>query len=76
MKNNQQISDKIIDALSDFANHLPDADKCFHSTIIDEIQVEQKKIVLMAQKRKGNKGMCWDIRYKATAADPSAARNE
>jgi hypothetical protein len=76
MKNDQQISDEIIDAMSDFANHLPDADKSFHSTIIDEIHVEQKKIILMAQKRKGNNGMCWDIRYKATTADQAAARNE
>lgn len=76
MKNDQKISDKIIDAMSDFANQLPDADKSFHSTIIDEIQVEQKKIILMAQKRKGNNGMCWDIKYKAHAADQSSTRNE
>ena len=69
MKNDPMLSAKIDDAMTDFARHLPDADKCFHSTIINEIQVEQKKIIFKAQKRKGNSGMCWDIRYKTVGAD-------
>lgn len=76
MKNDQKLSEKIHDAMSDFVNHLPDADKCFHSTITDEIEVDQRKIIFKAQKRKGNNGMCWDIKYRAIAATQSAARNE
>lgn len=72
MKNDQKIAAKIHDAMNDFIDHLPDAARCFPSTIINEILVEENKIIFLAQKRKGINGMCWEIRYKAIAADHMA----
>ena len=67
MKNENTISEKLTRAISDFVKQLPDADRSFHSTIMDEVQLDQSKITLRAQKTKGRKGMCWDVHYKASS---------
>lgn len=67
MKNENIISEKLTSAMSDFIKQLPDAERSFHSTIMDEILLDHKKITFRAQKTKGRKGMCWNINYKASA---------
>lgn len=52
--------------MNEFVKHLPDAAKSFNSTIEDVIVLDDKTIKLMAQKIKGEKGMCWNIHYKTT----------
>jgi len=64
MKNGKKVPADLSDALSVFTGTLPDPDKCYHSTIKDEVSVNDQKITFFAQKTKGEKGMCWDIRYK------------
>ena len=72
MKNHKTIPPEVSDAMNHFAKRLPDPDKSFNSTIKDEILVNQKKVTFMAQKRKGEKGMCWDIRYQISISDKVA----
>lgn len=69
MKNHETIPGDLSDAINVFVKKLPDPDKSFDSTIKDEIFLNDHKITFMPQKRKGQKGMCWDIRYKATITD-------
>ena len=72
MKNHKTIPGDVSDAMNVFVEKLPDPDKSFDSTIKDEILVNHQKITFMAQKRKGEKGMCWDIRYKVSISDQLA----
>ena len=64
MKNGRNLPDDLSDAMSVFTERLPDPDKCYDSTIKDEISLKDQKITFLAQKKKGAQGMCWDIRYK------------
>lgn len=64
MKSIQTLPEDLSDAMNHFVGQLPDPDKSFYSTIRDEISVAEKKVTFMAQKKKGEKGLCWDIRYK------------
>lgn len=64
MKNIKRYPEDLSDAMNHFVKKLPDPDKSFDSTIKDEISMEEKKVTFMAQKKKGEKGMCWDIHYK------------
>jgi hypothetical protein len=69
MKSTKTLTQELKKAMNEFVKHLPDAEKSFNSTIEDEIILKDKKIKLMAQKIKGEKGMCWHINYKTTAAE-------
>ena len=64
MKNRKNIPEDLSDAINVFEKRLPDPDKCFDSTIKDEVSINDRKITFFAQKTKGEKGMRWDIRYK------------
>jgi hypothetical protein len=64
MKSINTLPEDLSDAMNHFVKKLPDPSKSFYSTIRDEIAVDERKITFMAQKKKGEKGMCWDIRYR------------
>lgn len=68
MKDSKRLPEDLSDAMNHFLKKLPDPDKSFHSTIKDEVNLEEKKITFMAQKKKGEKGMCWDVRYKISVS--------
>jgi hypothetical protein len=69
MKSKKDIPPEIVRIMNDFVQGLPEASKCFNSTIEDEITLDDKKIKLMAQKKKGTNGLCWNIDYKTILAD-------
>lgn len=68
MKSIKTLPEDLSDAMNHFLRKLPDPHRSFYSTIKDEISVAEKKVTFMAQKKKGEKGMCWDIRYKVSVA--------
>ena len=65
MKNRNTVAADLSDAINVFAEKLPDPGRCYDSTIKDEVFLDDTKVTLVAQKRKGENGMCWEIGYKA-----------
>ncbi|NEU07588.1 hypothetical protein GZH53_04610 [Flavihumibacter sp. R14] len=64
MKNRDIIATDLSEAINVFAEKLPDPVRSYNSTIKDEVLLNDTKVTLLAQKRKGENGMCWEINYK------------
>jgi hypothetical protein len=69
MNKKSNLSEELTNAMNEFVRQLPDADKSFHSTIRNGIILDHRRVTFMAQKTKGQRGMCWNINYKAYPVD-------
>lgn len=55
---------ELSNAMNAFVKGLPEVDQSIVSTLSNEVILDQKKIIIFAQKTKSKKGMCWDIYFR------------